>query len=275
MTSALCLTDVSKRYSRRGPTVLRDVDLAARPGAVIHVKGANGGGKSTLLRIIAGVSSPSAGKVSGRPATVGFVPERFPATVRFTPRGYLHHLAAIRGTRPDQALELLAALGGSGWADEPMTELSKGSCQKVALAQALTGPPGLLVLDEAWTGLDGEAQTVLTAEVQRQAEAGAVVILTDHVQRATAVRPTASWFVAGGSVSEVTPTDHDVGPRVLIVLTGGFGADELSRRPGVVSSSVAGTSLRLEVDAGDSDQLLVEALRAGWSVCSVQPAASR
>lgn len=266
-TTPLRLTGVGKRYGRGQPYVLGQVEATLQPGDVVHVRGGNGSGKSTLLRIIAGVSAPTRGNVSGRPASVGFVPERFPPAVRFTPRDYLHHLAAVRGSSPGRSLELLGRLGGGAWADTPMVELSKGSCQKVALAQALAATPGLLVLDEAWTGLDTAAQAVLSAEVHRLATEGAMVLLTDHADRPATAVPSAYWRLEEGRLTE---TGAEAPDTCAVVVLLGAGAD-LGSLPGVVSARPEPPGLVLEVTPASCNAVLAEAIRGGWSVHEVRP----
>jgi ABC-type multidrug transport system ATPase subunit len=61
-----------------------------------------------------------------------------------------------------------------------LRHLSKGNAQKVAIAQALLSPPGLLVLDEPWSGLDAAAHTTLRELIGEVAAAGGAVVLTDH-----------------------------------------------------------------------------------------------
>jgi ABC-type Mn2+/Zn2+ transport system ATPase subunit len=73
------LDKVAFRYRHRAPWVLRDVTLTVPRGRVIEVNGPNGAGKSTLLRLLAGVVPPVRGRVTGRPPSVGYAPERFPA----------------------------------------------------------------------------------------------------------------------------------------------------------------------------------------------------
>ena len=106
--------------------------------------------------------------MTGRPHT-GYVPERFPGGLPFSGRDYLLHLARVHGLRGPAAAravdEWLDRLGAAGYAGQPLRALSKGMCQKVALAQALLARPGLLVLDEAWTGLDQAARGELDAAV--------------------------------------------------------------------------------------------------------------
>ena len=266
--NALTLVGVSKRYGRRKPFVLRRIDAELEPGTIVHLQGSNGSGKSTLLRVIAGVSSATRGTITGRPAGVGFVPERFPPTLRFTPRAYLHHLSAIRRTDPAEGLVLLGRLGAALFLDTPMSQLSKGSAQKVALTQGLMGTPGLLVLDEAWTGLDAEAQSVLTTAVQQQAAAGGIVLLTDHGNRA-ALQPDRRWLIREGTVthSSSVPVPPEPAPTV-IVLTGQ--GQELDH-PDVIATLRSPDRRTLTVAADASDAVLLAALRAGWSVHEVRP----
>ena len=86
MRSDLRLDNVGRRYGIRGPWVLRGVHLAVTPGTLTRVEGANGTGKSTLLRLLAGLDAPSEGRITGRPRTA-YVPERFPSALPFTAPG--------------------------------------------------------------------------------------------------------------------------------------------------------------------------------------------
>ncbi|HET7018406.1 MAG TPA: ABC transporter ATP-binding protein [Streptosporangiaceae bacterium] len=180
------LDAVSKRYGWGQPWVIKDVSLDIGPGELVRLEGKNGTGKSTLLRMIAGVSAPTKGTVTGRPVT-GFVPERFPPGLPFTARDYLHHLGRIQGldakqlpARVDACLE---RLGGLEFATVPMRNMSKGMCQKVAVAQALLPESGMLVLDEAWTGLDVDARAALDEVVAERLAEGGSVVFVDHDPR--------------------------------------------------------------------------------------------
>jgi ABC-type multidrug transport system ATPase subunit len=177
------LEAVGKRYGVRQPWVVRDVSLDVAAGRLIRVEGPNGSGKSTLLRVVAGVTVASRGRVSGRPHT-GYVPERFPGGLPFSGREYLLHMARVHGLRGDAGRqrvdEWLERLGAAGYAAAPLRALSKGMCQKIAIAQALLPRPGLLVLDEAWTGLDVTARGALDDAVAERVAAGGAVLFVDH-----------------------------------------------------------------------------------------------
>jgi ABC-type multidrug transport system ATPase subunit len=144
------------RYARRSSWTLRAVDAAVEPGQTVVVLGHNGAGKSTLLQLAAGVLRPVRGAVRARPAVVGWVPERFPADQPFTAEHYLRRMAAIRGgSGVDAWMERLQL---TEHRHTRLADLSKGTAQKVGLARALLVPPGLLVLDEPWEGLDSVAR---------------------------------------------------------------------------------------------------------------------
>jgi ABC-type multidrug transport system ATPase subunit len=177
------LDAVGKRYGVRQPWVVRGFSAGLPAGRLVRVTGRNGSGKSTLLRVVAGVSRPSAGKVSGRPHC-GYVPERFPGGLPFSGREYLLHLARVHGLRGAASAaavdEWLDRLGAASYADQSVRSMSKGMCQKMAIAQALLPVPGLLVLDEAWTGLDSAARGALDAAVTERVAAGSTAVFVDH-----------------------------------------------------------------------------------------------
>jgi ABC-2 type transport system ATP-binding protein len=183
MRGDMRLVAVGKRYGIRRPWVVRGFSAGLPAGRLVRVTGPNGSGKSTLLRVVAGVSRPSAGQVTGRPHC-GYVPERFPGGLPFSGREYLLHLARVHGLRGGACAaavdEWLDRLGAASYADQPVRSMSKGMCQKMALAQALLPSPGLLVLDEAWTGLDSAARGALDAAVTERVAAGGSVLFVDH-----------------------------------------------------------------------------------------------
>jgi ABC-2 type transport system ATP-binding protein len=270
------------------------------------VEGPNGSGKSTLLRVVAGVTTASRGRVSGRPHT-GYVPERFPGGLPFSGQEYLLHLARVHGLRGDAGRrrvdEWLERLGAAGYAAAPLRALSKGMCQKIAIAQALLSRPGLLVLDEAWTGLDVSARGALDDAVAERVAGGGAVLFVDHDPARLAGREDERWRM--GSDGRVTVTAGPGGAAapgvaaglgraagagpggaagagagggvVTIELAGveAAGRAGLADLPGVLSCSPAGVGGRVlvTVTAGQSDAVLRRALaRDGVHVAGVRVA---
>jgi ABC-2 type transport system ATP-binding protein len=288
------LEAVGKRYGLRQPWVVRDVSEEVAAGRLIRVEGANGTGKSTLLRVLAGAATPSAGRVTGRPRT-GYVPERFPGGLAFSAREYLGHMSRIHGLTGPAAsaavAEWLERLGAAEYAGSPLRTLSKGMCQKVAIAQALLAKPGLLVLDEAWTGLDQAARGTLDAAVAERLAAGARVLFVDQDAARLAGRVDERWRLAGGTmtVASGAPTPDttalpDRNGVVIIEVTGleagslaelkGL-AGVLSLQPGAAAGGEPAAligPIQVAVAAGLSDSVLRHLLTwDGLHVRAVHP----
>jgi ABC-2 type transport system ATP-binding protein len=283
------LEAVGKRYGVRQPWVVRDVSLDVADGRLIRVEGPNGSGKSTLLRVVAGVTTASRGRVSGRPHT-GYVPERFPGGLPFSGQEYLLHMARVHGLRGDAGRrrvdEWLERLGAAGYAAAPLRALSKGMCQKIAIAQALLSRPGLLVLDEAWTGLDVSARGALDDAVAERVAAGGAVLFVDHDPARLAGRDDERWRLGGdgrvtvaaglggeggrgsgggeggGAVPPPEMTDDVI--TIELACAEAVGLVRLADLPGVLSCAPAGVADRvlLRVAARQSDAVLRRVL--GW-----------
>jgi len=242
-------------------------------GGLVRIEGKNGSGKSTLLRVIAGASQASRGAVSGRPVT-GYVPERFPPALPFPAREYLSHIGRMHGM-PGDSLETridacLDRLGGRELADVPLRHMSKGMCQKVAVAQALLPGTGLLVLDEAWTGLDVDAKAALDEAVEERLAEGGSVVFVDHDPSRLARLRAIRWRLEDSHATEVTDRED---PRVrrgqaseeifVIEVAVAGQAPELSGLPGVISVRRDADRLIVRVAESSSGVVLGNLLAAG------------
>jgi zinc transport system ATP-binding protein len=176
---AVELVGVTFGYDPRRP-VLVDVDVRVPEGQFVAIAGPNGGGKTTLSRLIVGLDRPQAGSVRLFGGTVeratsrgqvGYLPQRAqlgieaPATVRevvsagrVTRRRLLGPLTGEDRVAVSAAIE---RVGLAGQADEPMTFLSGGQQQRAFIAKAIVAQPRLLILDEPTTGVDADAQDAL------------------------------------------------------------------------------------------------------------------
>jgi zinc transport system ATP-binding protein len=160
-----------------GQEVLTDINLTVNKGDFVSIIGPNGGGKTTLLKLILGLLTPSRGtvKIKGKaPAkngtVIGYVPQvinhnlNFPASAldvvlmgKYDPGRRFR----FRNKKKDrqEALEALAQLGMADQAGRKITDLSGGQRQRVLIARALVTRPELLVLDEPTASLDTKGQT--------------------------------------------------------------------------------------------------------------------
>lgn len=165
-------------------------------GSVIGLLGANGSGKTSLLRILAGVASPSRGEaiVDGQPMTAGRHPwiSYLPQETGFFP--FLQHPArtlslsmTFRGvTDPDAPYKLLEALGLQD-EDRSAGGFSGGMKQKLRIAQALVHAPRLLLLDEPTTGLDSRERLRVLRLMDRLRDRVGIVLSTHDPSDAAAV----------------------------------------------------------------------------------------
>lgn len=167
--------------------------LHVPPGRVVAILGANGSGKSTALRIAAGLLRPSAGscRLWGKDAPagaeysrVGYVPDVCGLPGFLSVRGVLGVMARLGGDRGGADTEAVRALldrvGLAGRDDQRVAELSRGQTQRLGLAAALLGAPDLLLLDEPLSALDdGGARRMvgLLAELRKE---GRTLLLTAH-----------------------------------------------------------------------------------------------
>ncbi|WP_234478428.1 ATP-binding cassette domain-containing protein [Streptomyces sp. MBT65] len=277
MRSDLQLNNVGRRYGIRGPWILRNVNLALAPNTLTRIEGPNGTGKSTLLRLLARMDAPTEGRVTGRPRTA-YVPERFPQALPFTAEGYLTHLGTVHGLSRAAATraagEWLDRFGAKAHAGTPMTRLSKGSSQKVAVAQALLAEPELLVLDEAWTGLDADARAELERAVAERTAAGGAVVFVDHDPGRLVGASDATYTVVDGTLNRRTESaTSPAGPQVSVEVQGPPGSQlppEADRFITATTQPTPGTH-HLTVPASRSDVLLraLLAARPPWHVVSL------
>jgi heme ABC exporter ATP-binding subunit CcmA len=173
--------------------VLRGIDLVLERGARVALLGANGTGKTTLLRILAGLTRPSAGSVSidGRDSVrdaqqlrrlVGFVghqPYLYDELTALENLLFFGRIYGVSNAR-EHAGELLKRVGLAKRAQERVSALSRGQVQRLSLARALLHAPGLLLLDEPDTGLDEEGNALLEMLLLEHAEAGGTTLFTTH-----------------------------------------------------------------------------------------------
>ncbi len=174
---------------------LRDLTLTIGPGEFVALVGPNGGGKSTLLLLIAGLLRATAGsvRVLGTPAhelsltatgRVGLVTARPGLYPLLTARENLHHFGELFGFTSSELERRLApladTLGLTPFLDERVARLSTGTQQKISLVRALVPAPALLLFDEPTANLDPPAARALFEEIRRRADAGLACVLATH-----------------------------------------------------------------------------------------------
>ena len=148
--SAIIIEALSKSYGDK--TVFRDFSARFPLGETSVLMGASGGGKTTLLRLLLGLETPDAGRITGVPARCAAVFQEDRLCPQLT---VIENVRLIAGrSKEREARGLLAQLGLGESLDVPAAELSGGMRRRCALARALCADYDLLVLDEPFKGLD-------------------------------------------------------------------------------------------------------------------------
>jgi zinc transport system ATP-binding protein len=198
VTPVVQLDGVSFGY-RAGVRVLDDVSLSVEPGEFVAIAGPNGGGKTTLLRLVLGLERPTEGTVrvfgtAGRApegGRIGYLPQRArligeaPVTVRevvstgrLAPAGIW---GPLRRADRDAVERAIGTVGLTARADSPLRTLSGGMQQRALIAKALASEPTLLALDEPTTGVDAESQESLGVLLEElRAQLGVTILYVSH-----------------------------------------------------------------------------------------------
>ena len=167
---------------RRGRKRLIDgLSVSVSAGELLHVRGHNGVGKSTLLAALAGLLTPESGVVE-RPAEVGLAwLGHTPGLGRFeTPSEALQMRAALHGQPRAAVAGALQQLGVAHLAHRPVGQLSDGQQRRVALAGTVLQAATLWILDEPLTALDAEGVGVVSSLLDAHRRSGGAAILTSH-----------------------------------------------------------------------------------------------
>ena len=187
MTIALETRDLSVRFGAFA--ALDGVSLSVQAGERFALLGHNGAGKSTLFRTLLGFLAPARGAaaICGHPpgsaaarATLSYLPESVAFHRALTGLEILQHFARLKGAPTSAAMPLLDKVGVAHAARRPVGTWSKGMRQRLGLAQALLGAPGLLLLDEPTSGLDPVSRSEFYAIIDEAAGRGSAVVLSSH-----------------------------------------------------------------------------------------------
>ena len=233
----------AKQLTRRfGDTAaVVDVSFTVKRGEIVGFLGHNGAGKSTTMRMLAGALVPSSGRatVEGNDSTtiearrlVGWLPETPPLTAELTVDEQLRFVASARGIGRAQvgaAVDGVVARCDLGCVRRKLTAtLSKGTKQRVGLAQALLGDPPALLLDEPTAGLDPK-QAASVRELLRALAADHAILLSTHLLHevaslcSRALLVSRGRLVADATVDALRARGPSLEHTVLAALDGGAG----------------------------------------------------
>jgi len=261
---------LAKRYGRR--VAVEGLALALQPGQVFGLVGGNGGGKTTTLRILAGLLKPDrghghvlgfdllrgAGEIRRH---VGYMSQRLSLYGDLSVAENLRFRAQVYGlNRPRAAAEaVMHDFDLTQYNRTPAGRLSGGWARRLQLAASLIHSPRLLLLDEPTAGLDAVSRQEVWRLIRRTAHQGAGVIVSTHDLAEAEWCTYAAFLSEGRVVATGTPEQVALRAPAIAFLVSGTGTHRLAQSidaiPGVLASYPQGASLRVIAEAGAEDRL--------------------
>jgi ABC-type multidrug transport system ATPase subunit len=189
MKGAITLQGVSKSYGR--VRALKDVTVSVPESSALAVLGENGAGKTTMIRIILGLTLPDTGAVQIQGISSGnhlarrsvrYLPERVQFPEWATPTDVFRHMERIRKeSTPDEFMERANELNCADLLKRKFGKMSKGQRQRLALALTTSGNPRIAILDEPSSGLDPLGRILVRKTVAKLVERGTTILLCSHL----------------------------------------------------------------------------------------------
>ncbi|MDP3077202.1 ATP-binding cassette domain-containing protein [Bradyrhizobium sp.] len=214
-------------------TILDRLSLSITPGAPTLIVGPNGSGKTSLLRLLMGLTAPTTGRVSwggrteSKPVRRAILFQR-PVMLRRTAAANVAYALAQAGTprgeRPARVSALLERVGLFDLAQRPARKLSGGEQQRLALARALARDPEILLLDEPTASLDPAATRGVEELVLMAAQSGIKIVMASHDLGQVRRLAGEVMFMVRGALCERAPAagflDHPTTPEAAAFLRG-------------------------------------------------------
>ncbi len=212
----LDVTEISKHYKRK--TALHPFSLVVQEGQCIALCGGNGAGKSTILSILASISTPSSGTVildevhmveqnKEYVTRIGYMPDEFYAQGEMNVEEFMSFYAAIREVPNERVREVIESLGLVDKRKELVKNLSKGMRQRLLLGQSILAKPRLLIMDEPTNGLDPYWINEFIAIIKKLKEAGTITIFSTHMMDVAAELADQVLFIEEGKLEQTIEND--------------------------------------------------------------------
>lgn len=178
--ATLAAEGLTKRFGAR--TALSNVGVEVRAGEIVAIIGPNGAGKTTLLSILAGILSPTDGRVTITPRRVGWVPQQPAVYSKLSVTENLRLFARLEKVADPQAdvERMVREAGLEGRATEQVGRLSTGNQQRVNVAIGLLSDPPVLLLDEPSASLDPRQRERLWGFIGGLADRGTAIVFSTH-----------------------------------------------------------------------------------------------
>jgi len=275
-------------------SAVQGISFSVEKGEIIGILGLNGAGKSTILKILAGLLLPSSGSVVvdgtdmvSNPEEmrqhIGFLPEDPPLYVDMTVHGFLRHIGKLKGMTSSQLItrlpKVLALTDLVDREHQVIQTLSHGYRKRVGIAQAIIHDPKLVILDEPISGLD-PAQIVEMRDVIRGLGEDRAVMISSHILKEISMTCDRVIVIHRGRMASMVDLQaEEVGPeRIMLTVRADATAfqkwaTENARVTQYSETLVAGHFVTAVIDlTGDvREDFLADVAKAGFGIRLVEP----
>ncbi|WP_182917103.1 ABC transporter ATP-binding protein [Bacillus sp. PK3_68] len=246
-------------FSVNGKDILKRITMEVETGVSVAVMGANGSGKSSLIKLLAGISEPQTGRIQRNFTSYAYVPEHFPEHLSFTVKNYLQLLAGMdRRQEGEKAAHYARLFGLEPFLDTPLKKCSKGTKQKAGFIQALMKKAEVLFLDEPFTGMD-ESSVQIAASLLMEWKG--TIVFTLHETELAYQLATHIAILENGHLTSLSPvqrTSH------LMEITYRMNENRLK------AVQLVGDTYRLTVEETESDKTIGEILKNSGHIIEVK-----
>jgi len=262
------LVDVTKKFKKT--TILKSINLSISKGQSVALIGNNGVGKSTLLKIIARLSSVE-GKVEYSDELLfHYVPEHF-ARCNLSVMQYLGLVGRIDGMDEDERGERIGSFLKDFFMEQmaqtPLDYLSKGSLQKVAVIQALLSTPDVLLLDEPLSGQDANSQRVFVQKMKELLASGVTIVMSCHEPYLMNEISDTVIEIKDQKIEIVQYVKYETSKEYALVFVDEKGGLEVPKLD--IPINKTDTKVKMYVDEVNADEMISLMMKSGWSLRSM------
>jgi len=280
------IKDFRHNWTMRRFRALHGIDLAVRPGEILGLIGPNGAGKTTTFKCILGLLRPSGGTVlfGGLPlgvrerAGIGFLPEQpyFYDYLSVEETLLLYaHLYGLHGRAARQRVaDTIERVQLGHKRRAAMRSLSKGTVQRVGIAQAILNQPRLLILDEPMSGLDPIGRHAMRELIRTLHATGTAVIFSSHILPDAEVLCDRVAILTAGRLREILDLRADGDAQVYQLTVGGLAAETVAALERLAGSAAQSSNqgMRVRLPGSHAVGPALDLVRgAGGSVESLIP----
>jgi len=263
-------------WTYRRTTILDSLDLEIEEGELFGLIGHNGAGKTTTFKLLLGFLRPSAGDVhfAGRPldaasrAEIGFLPEQPYFYDYLTVEEALHFYASLYGldgpTRRRRVAEVMERVHLGHKRRAKLRTLSKGTLQRLGIAQAIVHDPRFLILDEPMSGLDPVGRAQMRELIRTLSGAGTTILFSSHILPDAEALCTRVGILARGRLRDVVGLDHDSDPSGYLLAVRRASADVLATLGRIAGAppTADGETWRIRLAGPDAVRAALDAVHA-------------